>query len=152
LTRERKVTGIVSGNRAPHRSNIGDLLKSSRKRVKRDFRIVGLLTLSYATIEKAPVFCGLKLADFLHRCRSEGFVVMQKENQLIDAMDYMESVDYIAYTHFAAEASDSRIDGPTALSIASAQEAQQRERAAFTRDTGILLDRDGRPLHRSERV
>jgi len=36
-------------------------------------------------------------------------------------------------------------------SIAAALEAQQRERAAFTQDTGILLDRDGRLLHRSER-
>jgi hypothetical protein len=74
-------------------------------------------------------------------------------------MAYMESIDHIAHTDFAAEASDpkgeasdSRIDGPTVPSIAAARAAQLRERAAFTQDTGILLDHDGRLLHRSGRV
>ncbi len=77
--------------------------------------------------------------------------MMQKENQSTSAMEYMESIDYIAYTEYAADASDSKSDGPTVLSIAAARAAQQRERAAFTQDTGILLDRDGRLLHRSGR-
>ena len=70
---------------------------------------------------------------------------MHKENHSVDAMDYM---DYVDYTDYRSEASDfHHDDGPTVHSIAAARAAQQRERAAFTQDTGIRLNRDGRLLH-----
>ena len=78
--------------------------------------------------------------------------MVHKENQSVDALNYMDSIDYIDYIDHAADASDSRQDGPTVHSIAAARAAQQRERAAFTQDTGILLDRDGRLLHGSRRL
>jgi hypothetical protein len=61
-------------------------------------------------------------------------------------MDYM---DYVDYTDYRSEVLDIRQDGPTAHSIAAALAAQERERAAFTQDTGIRLNRDGRLLHQS---
>ena len=45
---------------------------------------------------------------------------------------------------------DSRLpdqDGPTVESIARARAAQQRERAAFTRATGVRLNRNGEMVH-----
>lgn len=42
-------------------------------------------------------------------------------------------------------------DEPTIGSIAAALEAQRRERAAFTHDTGVLLDRNGQLLRSSIR-
>ena len=78
--------------------------------------------------------------------------MVHKEHQSTNAMDYMESIDYIAYSDHAVDASDSRQDGPTVLSIAAARAAQQRERADFTQHTGILLDRDGRLLPRFRHI
>ena len=71
---------------------------------------------------------------------------MHKENHSIDVMDY---IDYVDYTDYRSEASDFNHGGPTVHSIAAALAAQQRERAAFTQDTGIRLNRDGRLLHPS---
>lgn len=75
--------------------------------------------------------------------------MMHKENHSVDAMDYM---DYVDYTDYRSEASDFYQDGPTVHSIAAALAAQQRERAAFTQDTGIQLNRDGRLLRPSSRL
>jgi hypothetical protein len=72
--------------------------------------------------------------------------VIHKENHSVDAMDYM---DYVDYTDYRSDAIDFHQDGPTVHSIAAALAAQQRERAAFTQDTGIRLNRDGRLLHPS---
>jgi hypothetical protein len=74
---------------------------------------------------------------------------MHKENHSVDAIDYM---DYVDYTDYRSEASELPQDGPTVHSIAAALAAQQRERAAFTQDTGIQLNRDGRLLHPSSRL
>ena len=73
--------------------------------------------------------------------------MIHKENHSVDAMDYM---DYVDYTDYRSDAIDfHHQDGPTVHSIAAALAAQERERAAFTQDTGIQLNRDGRLLHRS---
>ena len=72
--------------------------------------------------------------------------MIQKENHSVEAMDYL---DYVEYTDYRSEASELYQDGPTVRSIAAALAAQQRERAAFTQDTGIRLNRDGRLLHPS---
>jgi hypothetical protein len=40
-------------------------------------------------------------------------------------------------------------EGPTPESIARAWAAQQRERAAFTENTGVMVNRDGRMLRRN---
>ena len=38
---------------------------------------------------------------------------------------------------------------PTPDSVARALEAQEKERAAFVRETGVFVDRDGRQIHPS---
>jgi hypothetical protein len=78
--------------------------------------------------------------------------VIHKGNQFVDAMDYMQSVEYSDYVYYASGGWGSNQDGPTLGSVAAARAAQRRERASFTQHTGILLDRDGRLLHRSARI
>jgi hypothetical protein len=78
--------------------------------------------------------------------------VIHKDSQFAGAMDYMQSVEYSDYVYYASGGWSSHQDGPTLQSVAAARAAQRRERAAFTQDTGILLDRDGRLLHRPAHI
>ena len=77
------------------------------------------------------------MAVFLQRVvavEEEGTPTMDKTNH---ALRRTESVPY----------------APTPDSVAAARAAQERERAEFTRSTGMMLDRDGhlrRPSLRSE--
>jgi uncharacterized membrane protein len=71
--------------------------------------------------------------------------VVNKENQSVDAMEYMGSTDYLDYIGYVAE-DGSRTDGPTVTSVAAARAAQARERAAFTRATGIRVSANGHML------
>ena len=70
--------------------------------------------------------------------------MIQKETSPVEPAHYVDFVDYL-------DLSESREDGPTARSIATARAAQQRERAAFTRDTGICVDGTGKLLRPSRR-
>ena len=72
--------------------------------------------------------------------------MIHKESHSADALDF---IDYVDYSDYRSDMSDFSHDGPTVHSIAAALAAQQRERAAFTQDTGIRLNRDGRLLHPS---
>jgi hypothetical protein len=52
-------------------------------------------------------------------------------------------------TAYAGQPVERRTDeGPTPESIAHAKAARERERAAFTRDTGVWLKPNGQMLHR----
>jgi hypothetical protein len=79
----------------------------------------------------------------LHRGET---AVVHKENHSVDTVEF---IDYVDYADYRSDVSDLNLDGPTVQSIAAALAAQKRERAAFTRDTGARLNRDGRLLHTS---
>ena len=72
--------------------------------------------------------------------------MIPKENQSVDAVEF---IDYVDYSDYRTDVSDFTQSGPTVHSVAAALAAQKRERAAFTRDTGVRLNRDGRLLHTS---
>jgi hypothetical protein len=78
--------------------------------------------------------------------------VIRKGSQVAESMDYMQSVEYYDYVYHASGARSSHQDRPTLESIAAARAAQRRDRAAFTQHTGILLDRDGRLIHRAAHI